>query len=104
MSFTNLGYALGDPVLMQYGKAGQLKVEHSGGVLGVIASCSDYMFTDDIPLGRDDFPFARAQPFNGRYFCVSIDVRTQLPCTLGQGLGDISRCDVAVIRVIDRTQ
>jgi len=51
VSFTNLGYALGDPVLVQHGKAGQFKAQHSCGVLGVIAGGGDYVFTDDIPLG-----------------------------------------------------
>ena len=35
---------------------------------------------------------------------MEIDVGTQLFCSLGECLSDICRCDMTVIRVVDRSQ
>ncbi len=103
-AFTNLGYGFGHPVLVQDRKTGQFHAQHSCGLLDIVSRRRDHVLTDNVALVGADFPLAGGEYVNGIDLGVEINVGAELFCSLGEGLGDIGRCNVTVIRVINSSQ
>ena len=62
------------------------------------------MLADHLALAGADFPFSRWQLRDRRHLGVAVDAGAQLPRTFGERLGDISRCNVTIVGVVDCAQ
>ena len=103
VALLDLGVRFGDDVLVFDRDHGDIETDHGAGAPREVARRRHHMLAGDIPLVRDHEPLAIRFQSDVGDRRVPIDLGAAIARALGQGLGQVGRLDVAVLRMLDRT-
>ena len=93
------GDVAGEHVLVRHGDDRHLAAEHGADLSGAISGGIHHVLAADVSLRGLHHPFTVAPHPGDR--AEPHDDGAEVPCALGEGLGQLGRIDVAVVRVIE---
>ncbi|MCY1373517.1 hypothetical protein D9M69_608000 [compost metagenome] len=104
LALNHFRHGISNPVLVDNRNCGNIKPKHRAGLTSIVTGGRNNVLADDVTIIGFHLPLAARQTLEAINLRVEVNLGTIVACTFGKRHGYVSRCDMTVVRMIERSK